>query len=143
MVTRLARKPATRGAMRRAPMGIPAPARGIAGMLFAEMAVAMGILAAVLIPLAFIFHQELKLCRAHYYEAVALELVDGEMEVLAAGEWRACGEGEQRYAPTAMAVTNLPPGAFVVSHTGAVVRLEWRPAQPGKGRSIVREWRHP
>ena len=113
------------------------------GMLITEAVVAMGILAAVLIPLSFIFYQETRLCRAYYYDAVALEVVDGEMEVLAAGEWRACNEGTHRYQPAAMAATNLPAGEFVLTHDGPRVQLEWRPAQRGRGRPIVREWTHP
>jgi hypothetical protein len=59
------------------------------GALVTEAVIALGILAVTLIPLAFAFMQEIKLCRAYYYKAVALEIIDGEMEVLAAGEWRA------------------------------------------------------
>jgi len=36
--------------------------------------------------------------------------VDGEVEVLLAGEWRAFKEGAQDYAPHALAVTNLTLG---------------------------------
>lgn len=113
------------------------------GMLMADLAVAMGILASAMLPIAFIFHQELRLCRTCYYEAVALEIVDGEMEILAAGEWRAFPEGEQAYPVRAHAATNLPPGRFVLTRAPQTVTLEWRPARPGNGRAITREWRRP
>jgi hypothetical protein len=117
--------------------------RPSSAMLVMELVVAMGILVAVLIPVSFAFHQEMALSRAYYYDALAMGIVDGEMEVLAAGEWRRCREGMQPFTPTAPAVTNLPPGQFILTRSNQLVRLEWRPASPGKGRVITREWRTP
>ncbi|MBN2506239.1 MAG: hypothetical protein JXQ71_06050 [Verrucomicrobia bacterium] len=108
-----------------------------------DLVVAMGILMAALIPMSFIFYQEFKLTRAYYYEALAMSIVDGEMEVLAAGEWRHCPEGASPFAPKTHAVTNLPPGRFLLTRSNTLVRLEWHPAQPGTGRPIRRAWRTP
>ena len=113
--------------------------RQSAGALSAELAVAMAILAAVMIPLSFAFQQEMKLCRAHYHDAVVMEIVDGEMEILAAGEWRAFKEGSQPYPVRAEATKNLPPGQFVLTVSGKKLRLEWRPARPRDGRKMTRE----
>jgi hypothetical protein len=113
--------------------------RGQAGALLTEAVVALGILAAVMIPLAFTFQQETRTVRAHYYKAVAMEIVDGEIEALAAGEWRAFRPGNQSYAIRAAAATNLPPGAFVLTLEGARARLEWIPKSGGAGGIVARE----
>ncbi len=110
-----------------------------AGALSAELAVAMGILAAVMIPLSFAFQQEMKLCRAHYRDAVVMEIVDGEMEILAAGEWAAFKEGAQPYPVRAEAAKNLPPGKFVLTVNGKKLRLEWLPTKTRDGRKMMRE----
>ena len=104
-----------------------------------ELVVAMGILAATVIPLAYSFAQEQHLCRVYYYRAVAMEIVDGEMEALVAGEWRTFGDGVVPYPVRADAAKNLPPGKFVLSVRGRQLRLEWRPDSPRNGAPVVRE----
>jgi hypothetical protein len=115
--------------------------RGERGAVLTEMVVAMAILAVVVLPMAYAFMHEMKLCRSYYYDAVAMEIVDGEMEILAAGEWRAFPPGVHPYPVRAGAATNLPPGRFVLTVAEQTLRLEWRPAQKGKGRPMVREAR--
>lgn len=110
-----------------------------AGALHTEAVVALGILVAVMIPLAFTFQQETRTVRAHYYKAVAMEIVDGEIEALAAGEWRAFRPGKQSYAVRAAAATNLPPGNFLLTLDDARVRLEWIPRAGGAGGIVARE----
>src|SRR5258708_34004562 len=63
------------------------------GFLMTEMLVALAILLGALLPLAYSLASEKRLARAAYQRAVAMELVDGEMEILAAGEWRAMPAG--------------------------------------------------
>lgn len=109
------------------------------GALITEWVVAMGILAVVMLPLAFSFNQESKLCRAAYFKAAALEIIDGEMEVLAAGEWRAYKPGPQEYSVSARAATNLPPGAFRLTLADGQARLEWIPKSRGHGATVARE----
>ena len=75
--------------------------------------------------------------RAHYHRAVALELVDGEMEVLAAGEGERYPDGIHDYRVNADSVTNLPPGRFQLTRAGRHLRLEWIPKE--KGRKVLRE----
>lgn len=115
--------------------------RARAGALLTEAVVALGILAAVMIPLAYAFQQETRTVRAHYFKAVAMEIVDGEIEALAAGGWRAFRPGKQSYAVRAAAATNLPPGDFVLTLDGARARLEWIPKSVGAGGIVAREVR--
>jgi hypothetical protein len=109
------------------------------GALTTELVVAMAILATALLPISFAFIQEMKLCRAYYYKAVAMEIIDGEMEILVAGEWRAFQQGTQPYAVNAGSATNLPPGKFTLTLTGKQARLEWAPNLQGKGGKVSRE----
>jgi hypothetical protein len=109
------------------------------GALMTEAMIALGILAAVMLPVAFMFMQETKLTRVYYYKAVALEIVDGEMEVLAAGEWRAFQPGRQSYTVLAAAATNLPPGEFILTLDGKRARLEWIPKARNAGGVTARE----
>ncbi len=108
-------------------------------MLMMDVAVAMTLLALVLIPMSFSFFGEQKLCRSYYYRALATEIVDGEMEILAAGEWRNLPEGTQHHVINVGAAQNLPAGAFIFSRKENSLRLEWRPEEKNKGGTIVRE----
>ena len=109
------------------------------GALMTEAVVALGILATVMLPVAFTFMQEAKLCRIYYYKAIALEIVDGEMETLAAGEWRAFQPGRQSYAVRVAAATNLPPGQFLLTLEATHARLEWIPTARNAGGVVARE----
>ncbi|MCX6905654.1 MAG: hypothetical protein NTW03_19675 [Verrucomicrobia bacterium] len=113
------------------------------GALMADLVVAMAILVVAALPLAFAFDQETRLCRARYHQAVAMEIVDGEMEILAAGEGRAFAQGEQPYSVQAASASNLPPGRFTLSVHGENCRLEWKPNKKGLGRPVVRERKAP
>jgi len=109
------------------------------GALMTELMVAMAILAVALFPLAFSFAQETRFLRSCYNRAVAMEIVDGEVEVLLAGEWKSFKEGVQDYAPHAQAITNLPPSKFQLTITGHRLRLEWLPSEKNQGAIVVRE----
>jgi hypothetical protein len=108
--------------------------------LLVELLVAMALLTGVLLPLAYSFASERRYARAAYQRAVAIEIVDGEIEVLASGEWRAYRNGTQDYHVNAGAATNLPPGKFLLRIGEHKVRLEWAASPPG-GRigRVVRE----
>jgi hypothetical protein len=107
--------------------------------LITELVVAMAILALVILPLSYGFWHEAKLTRAYYHRALAMEIVDGEMEVLAAGEWRAYREGTQVYPVALASSTNLPPGEFVLTIQPPLLRLAWQPRGKGSINSVVRE----
>ncbi|MFA6545858.1 MAG: hypothetical protein WCS99_15680 [Limisphaerales bacterium] len=109
------------------------------GALNADMFVALAIFVTAMLPLGYGWVQEQKVARSHYWHAVAMEIVDGEMEILVAGEWRALPEGTQTYPVKAGAAKNLPPGKFTVTRTGRSLRLEWLPDKRGSGGHVVRE----
>jgi len=109
------------------------------GSLMAEMMVAIAILMVVIVPVAYSFDAEKRAARATYNHAIAMEIVDGEMEVLLAGEWRAFTPGTHPYPVKANALTNLPPGKFTLTLTTNKIRLEWKPSMTRRGGPIVRE----
>ena len=109
------------------------------GVLMIELLVAMALVAGVVLPIAYSISYEKHYARALYQRAVAMEIVDGEIEVLAAGEWRSFTNGVQEYPVHAGAATNLPPGRFVLTLSEQKVRLEWRPAVKQHGGPVLRE----
>jgi hypothetical protein len=113
------------------------------GALITEAVVALAILAVALLPLTYVFASETKLFRAYLHRAVVMEILDGELEVLAAGEWRAFDPGEHAYRVRADAATNLPPGKFVLTRTQDRLRLAWAPGDRGKQGGFLREVRLP
>jgi hypothetical protein len=109
------------------------------GALMVELVVAMAILVTALLPIAYSIMSEKRLARATYQRAVAMELVDGELEVLAAGGWRAFSAGTTEYSVRAGAATNLPPGKFLLTVAPDRIRLAWKPDVKHQGGSVVRE----
>lgn len=108
-------------------------------MLSTEFVVAIAILVAAVLPLAVGWVVEARALRASYCRAVAMEIVDGEIEVLAAGGWKQLKPGAQEYAVSAQAATNLPPGRFTASLSNRVVRVEWKSNTPRGIGAVVRE----
>jgi hypothetical protein len=109
------------------------------GALMTEMVVAMAFLMVAMLPLAFSFAKEQRYLRSCYQRAIAVEIVDGEFELLLAGEWRAFQNGVQEYSPRGEAMKNLPAGKFELTVTGQRLRLEWLPATKNHGGNVVRE----
>jgi len=109
------------------------------GMVLIELVAAITILALVLLPLAYAASSSAKRFRANYDRAVAMEIVDGEMEILAAGEWRSFPEGAQPYPVHAKAAANLPPGKFLFTRAGNHLRLEWSSTEKRDIGVVVRE----
>lgn len=119
------------------------PNRGSAGSILIEAAVAVAILTLTVIPFSFLMNQERAACRAAYHRAVAMEVVDGEMEILVAGEWRAYKPGRHAYEVAGRSATNLPPGQFVLSVDDQRLSLEWNPTRNMQGGRVVREVKLP
>jgi hypothetical protein len=117
----------------------PAPLRRERGFLMVDLVVGMAILTLAIMPLAFSFAHEQQLLRAEYLRAVAVEIVDGEMEVLAAGEWRDFPDGQQVYTVHANAAARLPSGHFQLTRTGKHLRLEWKSDERRGIGTVVRE----
>jgi hypothetical protein len=109
------------------------------GFLTTELVVAMAVLVLAMFPLSYAVLHERQLSRALYHRAVAMEIVDGEMELLRAGEWRAFSDGSHPYPVGAEAAGHLPAGRFVLTREGRHLRLEWIPERRGKGGRVSRE----
>jgi len=104
-----------------------------------DLVVAMAILAIAIVPLGFSFVRERQVLKIEYQHSVANEIVDGEMEILAAGGWKDFPDGSQNYSVHATAAASLPPGHFQLTKTGNHLRLEWTPdRRQGIGR-VIRE----
>ncbi len=130
--------PTTISIMRRTGINGPAQA-GRRGWMLVELLVAMALLAFTVIPLAYSIASERRYAHALYQRSVAMEIVDGEAEALAAGYWRAFTNGTQPYPIDAAAATNLPPGRFLLTLKPGQARLEWRPSGRQHGGPVVRE----
>ena len=113
--------------------------QGYITVLLTEMTVAVGLMAVVLIPLTVGFFKEAKQMRNLYRESVAMEIVDGEMEILAAAGVEGISAGNHPYAINAAAATNLPPGKFTLTREGKTLRLEWRANEPLEHLRVNRE----
>ncbi len=110
-----------------------------AAMLMTELMVAIAFLTIAVLPLALSFAKEHQYLRNCYQRAVAVELVDGEMELLVAGEWQRYPNGQHVLTPTGSAVINLPPGTLQLTVNEKHLRLEWQPAARNGGGSVIRE----
>lgn len=104
-----------------------------------ELTVAIALMGGALLPLAYSIATERKFALATYQRAVAMEIVDGEMEILLAGDPRSLPAGTQVYSVNAAAAKNLPPGQFLLTSAPGKLRLEWKPAVKNHGGSAVRE----
>ncbi len=109
------------------------------GFLMVDAVVAMAILSLAVVPLGFSFARERQVLKIEYYRSVANEIVDGEMEILAAGGWKNFPEGAQSYTVHANAAASLPPGHFQLTKTGNHLRLEWTPDKRQGVGPVARE----
>ncbi len=109
------------------------------GFLQVDLMVGLAILAIAILPLGYSFVRQRQVLRIEYCRGVADEIVDGEMEILAAGAAKNLPDGSQRYAVRAEAAGQLPPGHFQFTKTGNHLRLEWQPDRPRGLAAIVRE----
>lgn len=109
------------------------------GALMTELLVGISVLVLALLPLAYSISSEQRVARAMYQRAVAMELVDGEMEALVAGGWRSFVPGSHQYPVRANSITNLPPGQFLLTIGSDRLRLEWKPAIKHHGGGVSRE----
>lgn len=122
---------------------LPQPFRGgrraRRGYLMMDLIVAMAILSLAVVPLGFSFVHERQLLKTEYFRGVADEIVDGEMEILAAGDWKDFPDGTHNYVVHARAAASLPPGHFQLTKTGRHLRLEWKPDKGQGLGAVVRE----
>jgi hypothetical protein len=113
--------------------------RAAGGVLQIDLVVGMAILTLAIVPLGFSFEHERQVLKAEYFRSAALEIVDGEMEILAAGDWRHFPDGTQNYPVHSPTLANLPPGTFQLTKTGNHLRLIWASDQHKGIGEIVRE----
>lgn len=118
---------------------IPNNSRHRAGLLMSDLLVGMALLCLAIVPIATSLTREKMALHNSYHRAVAMEIVDGEMELLVAGGWHSYSNGVHQLAPRAKAAANLPPGKFQLTVAPKHLRLEWRPARTAQGGVIYRE----
>lgn len=115
------------------------PRPRIGGFLAVDLMVGLAILTLAVVPLGFAFARERQVLKIEYYRGVADEIVDGEMEILAAGAAKNFPDGSQNYSVRSNAAAKLPPGHFQLTKTGDHLRLEWDPAEKHGVGAVVRE----
>ncbi len=104
-----------------------------------DLLVALAILSLAIMPIGFSFAHERQVLKLEYFRGVINEIVDGEMEILVAGDWKNHPDGPQPYPVHARAAGPLPPGHFQLTKTGNHLRLEWNPDEKHGVGAIVRE----
>jgi len=109
------------------------------GFFELDITIGLAILAIAVLPLAYSFVRERQVLKIDYCRSVADEIVDGEMEILAAGAAKDLPEGTQNYTVNATAITQLPPGHFQLTKSGKHLRLEWTPDVRRGFVSVARE----
>jgi hypothetical protein len=109
------------------------------GFLEVDLMVGLAILTLAVVPLGYSFVRERQMLKIEYQRSVASEIVDGEMELLAAGDGKNFPEGAQVYPVHARAVTALPPGKFELTRTGNHLRLEWNSDEKHGIGAVIRE----
>ena len=109
------------------------------GYLMVDLLVALAILSLAIVPVGFSFARERQVLKIEYFRSVANEIVDGEMEILAAGDWKNYPDGAQNYPVHALAAATLPPGHFQLTKTGNHLRLEWNSDEKQGVGAIIRE----
>jgi hypothetical protein len=118
------------------------PSHRNAGFLEADLVIALAILVMALLPLAYSFVADQRAMRAAYERAAAMQLVDGEMELLAAGGWRDYPPGTNVITLTGNAAATLTTNrALLIIETNSI-RLEWRTAKRASV-GIIREAKRP
>lgn len=109
------------------------------GVLIVEAVVALAIFLIAILPLALGMLSDARLLRVTYEREAAIEIVDGEAEILAAGGGRQLAEGTNRIPIHAAAAVNLPDGRFVAVRHSRQLRVEWIPAGKSGVGQVTRE----
>ncbi len=113
--------------------------RDTAGFLQVDLAIALIILILAIVPLGYSFGLERQALRAQYARAAAGEIVDGELEILAAGAAKSLPDGTENYIVHARAAAVLPPGHFELTKSGNHLRLAWMPDEKKGAGTVMRE----
>jgi hypothetical protein len=95
------------------------------GFLEVDLMVGLAILSLAIVPLGLSFARERQVLKQEYHRSVANEIVDGEMEILVAGDWKNFPDGTQAYPVHSRAAGMLTSGHFQLIKNGNRLRLEW------------------
>ena len=109
------------------------------GFMEVDLIIGLAILTLAVVPLGYAFAKERQVLKIEYARSVANEIVDGEMEILAAGYGRDFPDGTQTYSVHANAAARLPEGHFQLTKTGNHLRLEWNAVEKRGIGAVVRE----
>jgi len=109
------------------------------GVLQIDLLVGLAILTIAVVPVGYSFTRERQALRIEYFRSVINEIVDGEMEILAASAAKDLPDGLQNYSVSSRAATILPAGHFQLSKSGNHLRLEWTPDEKCGISPVVRE----
>jgi hypothetical protein len=109
------------------------------GFLQFDLVMGLAILTIAVMPLGFSFMRERQALRTEYRRCVINELVDGEMEILAAGAARNLPDGPQTLPVRSQAMGRLPAGHFQLTKSGNHLQLAWMPDEKCGLSAITRE----
>lgn len=102
-----------------------------------DVVIAMFLIVSVLLPLGFSVARDGEIYRAYSIRARAMSVIDGEMEVLAAGYWRHFGIGQHTYQPRSGSASSMA-GEYILSVTDTELQLTWKPAKRYRGGVVER-----
>ncbi|MBL9138144.1 MAG: hypothetical protein JNK85_19910 [Verrucomicrobiales bacterium] len=106
--------------------------------LTVELVIALAIFVMAFVPLGVLATREHRLARGLYYRAVAGEILDGELEVLLAGGWKALSPGTNALSVRAEATNSLPAGRFEAILDPPQLTVQWRANQHRNGGDTYR-----
>jgi hypothetical protein len=109
------------------------------GFLQIDLAIGLLILTIAVVPLGFSFAREQQVLRIEYYYGVINEIVDGEMEILAAGAAKNIPDGVQILPVSSPAAGKLPAGHFQLTKSGNHLQVGWLPDKKSGLGAIIRE----
>jgi len=109
------------------------------GILQLDLIAALAILTIAIMPLGFSFMRERQALRIEYFRGVLTELVDGEMEILAAGAAKSLPDGPQNLTVQSAALAKLPAGHFQLTKSGRHLQVTWSPDDKCGISTITRE----
>jgi hypothetical protein len=114
--------------------------RRTAGAIHLETILALALTAAVLLPISGIVVTQRRMASDLARHLMMIELVDGEMELIASGDWVRFSEGTHSI-PLPSPEGFVPPvGELTLERHGREFRLTWRPTNRWIGGGIERRW---
>jgi hypothetical protein len=117
----------------------PATAHRRGGVLM-ELIVGLALLAGVLLPLAGGFVSQRRMAAQLSKRLVLMELIDGELEFIAAGRWKEFNEGTNSFLIETPAGFVPPAGRSYLIRESDRFRLVWEPEAKTALGTIERHW---